>query len=36
VISVSGGDNPESATAVARNLNSGNYEVYRVALVCGN
>ena len=36
VISVSGGDNLGSATAVARNLNSGNYEVYRVALVCGN
>jgi hypothetical protein len=36
VISVSGGDNAGSATAVVRNLNSGNYEVYRVALVCGN
>jgi hypothetical protein len=36
VLSVSGGDNAGSATAVARNLGSGNYEVYRVALACGN
>ena len=36
VISVSGGDHAGNATAVARNLNSGNYEVYRVALLCGN
>ena len=36
VISVSGGDSAGTATAVARNLNSGNYEVYRVALACGN
>jgi hypothetical protein len=36
VISVSGGGQAGSATAVARNLNSGNYEVYRVALACGN
>jgi hypothetical protein len=36
VISLSGGDNAGTATAVARNLNSGNYEVYRVALACGN
>jgi len=36
VISVSAGDSAGTATAVARNLNSGNYEVYRVALACGN
>jgi hypothetical protein len=36
LISLSGGDNAGTATAVARNLNSGNYEVYRVALACGN
>ena len=36
IISVSGGDSAGTATAVARNLNSGNYEVYRVALACGN
>jgi len=36
VISVSGGDNAGTAIAVARNLSSGNYEVNRVALACGN
>jgi hypothetical protein len=36
VISISAGDHLGSATAVVRDLSSGNYEVYRVALACGN
>lgn len=36
VISVSAGNDAGSAAVVARNLSTGNYEVYRVALACGN
>jgi len=36
VISISAGPNAASATVVLRNLGTGNYEVYRVALACGD
>jgi hypothetical protein len=36
VISISAADNGGSATVVVRDLGSGNYEVYRVALACGD
>ncbi len=36
VISISAADSPGSATVVVRDLRSGNYEVYRVALACGD
>ena len=36
VISISAAESAASATVVVRNLGSGNYEVYRVALACGD
>lgn len=36
VQAISAGPNPSSATVVVRNLSTGNYEVYRVALSCGH
>jgi len=36
VISISAADRADSATVVVRDLRSGNYEVYRVALACGD
>jgi hypothetical protein len=36
VISISSGEGAGSATVVARDLSSGNYEVYRVAVACGD
>jgi len=35
VISISAGESAGNATVVVRNLSSGTYEVYRVALACG-
>ncbi|HKF24679.1 MAG TPA: hypothetical protein VKB24_01845, partial [Candidatus Acidoferrum sp.] len=35
VVSIGAGDSAASATVVTRDLSSGNYEVYRIALVCG-
>jgi hypothetical protein len=36
VLSISAGSDARSATAVVRNVATGNYEVYRVALACAN
>jgi hypothetical protein len=36
VLNVNGEQNPASALVVTRNLCSGNYEVYRITLACGN
>lgn len=36
VISISAGEGSGSATVVVRDLNSGNYEVYRVGVACGD
>jgi len=36
VISISAADSAGSATVVTRDLRSGNYEVYRIALACGD
>ena len=36
VISIGAADSAGSATAIVRDLDSGNYEVYRVALACGD
>ena len=35
VISIAAGDSAGSATVTARNLRTGNYEVYRLAVACG-
>jgi hypothetical protein len=34
VLDISNGDDPKTATAVVRNLTTGNYEVYRISAVC--
>jgi len=36
VLSVNAGQNTSSALVVARNLRTGNYEVYRITLACGD
>lgn len=36
IISINGEQNPSSALAVTRNLRTGNYEVYKITLACGN
>ena len=36
ILSINGDQNPASALVIARNLRTGNYEVYRVTLACGN
>jgi hypothetical protein len=36
VLDISNGDDPKTATAVVRNLSTGNYELYRITAVCGN
>jgi hypothetical protein len=36
LLNVNGEQNPASALVVTRNLHSGNYEVYRITLACGN
>jgi len=36
VVSISAGEGAGNATVVVRDLSSGNYEVYRVALACGD
>jgi hypothetical protein len=36
IISINGVENPSSALVVTRNLRTGNYEVYKITLACGN
>ncbi len=36
ILSTNGGQNPASALVVAKNLRTGNYEVYKIALACGD
>jgi hypothetical protein len=36
ILSTNGGQNPASALIVARNLRTGNYEVYKITLACGD
>ena len=36
ILSITGERDPGSALVVARNLRTGNYEVYKITLVCGN
>jgi hypothetical protein len=36
ILSINGELDPGSALIVARNLHTGNYEVYKITLVCGN
>ena len=36
ILSTNGGQNPASALVVARNLRTGNYEVYKITLACGD
>jgi len=36
ILSTNGEQNPSSALVVARNLRTGNYEVYKTTLACGN
>jgi hypothetical protein len=36
VLSINGEQNPNSALIVTRNLRTGNYEVYKITLACGN
>ena len=36
VLSINEEQNPNSALIVARNLRTGNYEVYRITLACGD
>jgi len=36
ILSINGERDPVSALIVARNLHTGNYEVYKITLVCGN
>jgi hypothetical protein len=36
ILSINGDQNPSSALVVTRNLRTGNYEVYKITLACGN
>jgi hypothetical protein len=36
IIGTNGERNPSSALVIARNLQTGNYEIYKIALACGN
>jgi hypothetical protein len=36
ILSIHGGQNPASALVVTRNLRTGNYEVYKITLACGD
>ena len=36
ILSTNGGQNPASALVVVRNLRTGNYEVYKITLACGD
>jgi hypothetical protein len=36
ILSINGEQNPASALVVAKNLRTGNYEVYKITLACGN
>ena len=36
ILSTNGEQNPSSALVVARNLRTGNYEIYKITLACGN
>jgi hypothetical protein len=36
ILGISGEQNPAGALVVTRNLRTGNYEVYKITLVCGN
>ena len=36
ILSIHGDQNPSSALVVTRNLRTGNYEVYKITLACGN
>jgi len=36
ILSINGEQNPSSALVVTRNLRTGNYEVYKITLACGN
>jgi hypothetical protein len=36
IVSINGDQNPSSALVVTRNLRTGNYEVYKITLACGN
>jgi len=36
IVSINGEQNPSGALVVTRNLRTGNYEVYKITLACGN
>ena len=36
ILGVNGEQNPGSALVIARNLRTGNYELYKITLACGN
>ena len=36
ILGINGGEGPASALVVTRNLRTGNHEVYRITLACGN
>ena len=36
IVSTNGERNPSSALVIARNLRTGNYEIYKITLACGN
>jgi hypothetical protein len=36
ILSINGEQNPSSALVVIRNLRTGNYEVYKITLACGD
>jgi hypothetical protein len=36
ILSINGEQNPSSALVVTRNLRTGNYDVYKITLACGN
>ena len=36
ILSINGEQNPASALVVTKNLRTGNYEVYKISLACGN
>jgi hypothetical protein len=36
IVGINGEQNPSSALVVAQNLRTGNYEIYKITLACGN
>jgi hypothetical protein len=36
IVGANGEQNPDSALVIARNLRTGNYEIYKITLACGN